>query len=238
MTNKPVAFDVYEANAEFYAEYIKTSPTDAYLIRPANRALVPVMNGWRVLDAGCGAGINLQWLLDNGAKEIVGVDISPSMLAIARREAPAEQVALHLADLEQPLDFLDDSSFDMVYSSMAIHYLEDLNRLFTEFARLLKPGGYLVFSTHHPYNDHKRFGGPYFETRLVTRTGQLGEKSYALPYYFRPLSAITEGLAQAGFLIERLTETKPTEEFRLADPEGYVKRMENASFLCARARKA
>lgn len=237
MSDKPVAYDIYEANAAFYAEYIKTNPTDAYLTRPATRALVPALNGGRVLDAGCGAGINLQWLLDNGATEIVGVDVSPAMIAIARKEAPAEQVSLHIANLEQPLDFLDNASFDLVLSSMAIHYIEDLNRLFGDFARLLKPGGYLVFSTHHPYNDYKRIGGSYFEARLVTRAGKQGDKEYALPFYYRPLSAITEGLAQTGFMIERLTETQPTEEYQAADPEGYVKRMENASFLCVRARK-
>lgn len=237
MTKKPIAYDIYEANAKFYAEYIKTNPTDAYLTRPAIRALLPAMNGWQVLDAGCGAGINLQWLLDNGASEVVGVDVSPTMIEVARQEAPTEQVSLYVADLEQPLDFLNDSSFELVLSSMAIHYVEDLNRLFGDFARLLKPGGYLVFTTHHPYNDHKRHGGPYFETRPVTRTGQVSDKNYSLPYYLRPLSAITEGLAQTGFVIERLTETLPTEEYLLADPEGYAKRMENPSFLCIRARK-
>ena len=238
MGEKPIAYDIYEANAAMYAEFIKANPTDAYLTRPSTRALTPVMDGGRVLDAGCGAGINLQWLLDQGASEVVGVDVSPAMIALARQEAPADQVSLYVADLEQPLDFLDDASFDLVFSCMAIHYIEDLDRLFADLARLLKPGGALVFSTHHPYNDHKRHGGPYFETRPVTRTGQQGDKAFALSYYLRPLSAITDGLARAGFLIERLTEILPTDEYRLVDPEGYAKRMENPSFLCARARKA
>lgn len=238
MARKPVAYDSYELMAERYAEVVKTKPHNAYLERPAIYALVPDISGRRVLDAGCGAGINLQWLLEQGAREIVGVDVSPKMIAIARREMPAERVSLHIADLGEPLDFLADSSFDLVFSSLVVHYLEDLNRLFAEFARLLQPGGYLVFSTHHPYEDHRLHGGSYFETRLITETWRMRGEPFTVSFYCRPLSAITEALARAGFLIERMTEALPTEDYRLADPESYARRLENPSFLCVRARKA
>lgn len=237
MDDKPVAFEAYQEMAERYAESVKTKPHNAYLERPSIRALVPKINGGRALDAGCGAGINLQWLLDQGAGEVVGVDVSPNMLAIAQRETSSDRISLHLADLTQPLDFLADDSFELVYSSLVVHYLQDLDALFAEFARLLHPGGHLVFSMHHPHEDHRLHGGAYFETRLVTETWTVGGEPVDVSFYCRPLSAITEALANAGFVIERMTEALPTEDYQRADPESYARRLENPSFLCVRARK-
>jgi len=235
MDDKPVALDAYESMAERYAEAVRTKPHNAYLERPAIRALVPDIQGARVLDAGCGAGINLQWLLDQGAREVVGVDVSPKMIALARREVQSERVSLHVAELRQPLDFLAAASFDLVFSSLVVHYIEDQNALFAGFARLLRPGGWFVFSCHHPFNDYQHHTGSYFETRLVTEAWRMGGEPVAVSFYIRPLSAIAGALAQAGFIIERMTEALPTEDFRRADPQGYARCMEHPSFLCVRA---
>jgi SAM-dependent methyltransferase len=159
------------------------------------------------------------------------------MIAIARREVSDPRIALHVADLAQPLDFLNDRAFDLVFSSLVVHYLEDLNTLFAGFARLLKPGGCLVFSIHHPHEGHGLHPGSYFESRLVTETWHMNGEPFSISFYRRPLRAITEALAQAGFVIERMTEALPTEDYRLADPEGYAKCLENPSFLCVRARR-
>jgi SAM-dependent methyltransferase len=238
MNDKPVALDAYESMAERYAEAVRTKPHNAYLERPAIRALVPDIQGARVLDAGCGAGINLQWLLDQGAREVVGVDVSPKMVSLARREVRSERVSLHVADLLQPLDFLAVASFDLVFSSLVVHYIEDQNALFAGFARLLRPGGRFVFSCHHPFNDYRRHSVSYFETRLVSEQWGMRGEPVTVSFYIRPLSAITGALAQAGFIIERMTEARPTEDFRRADPEGYARCMENPSFLLVRARRS
>ncbi|MBZ0300685.1 MAG: class I SAM-dependent methyltransferase [Anaerolineae bacterium] len=235
MDDTPVALDSYEAMAERYAEAVRTKPYNAHLERPALRALLPEVRGFRILDAGCGAGINLPWLLEQGAREVVGVDVSPRMLALARQEAPSPQVALHVADLGRPLDFLVDASFDGVFSSLVVHYIRDQAALFAEFARLLRPGGFFVFSTHHPYADHQWHGGSYFETRLVTDEWRMAGEPMTVSYYRRPLSAVTGALAGAGFVIDRLTEALPTPEFQRLDPEGYARQMEKPSFLCVRA---
>jgi trans-aconitate methyltransferase len=102
-----------------------------------------------VLDAGCGPGTNGRWLIEQGAREIVGIDASPKMIEIAEREA-VPNMTLSVADLSYPLDFLVDGSFDLVFASLVVHYIEDIGALFAEFVRLLHPGGWLVFSTHHP----------------------------------------------------------------------------------------
>lgn len=236
MDDQPVSYDTYETMAERYAEVVKTKPHNAYLERPALRALVPALHGGRVLDAGCGAGINLLWLLEQGAGEVVGVDYSQNMIQLARQAAPSDQIRLYVADLNQPLDLLSDQSFDLVYSSLVMHYIADQYALFAEFARILRPGGYFVFSTHHPYADHLRHGGSYFETRLLTEEWKMGGgEPYNISFYRRPLDAITDALAQAGFLIERLTEARPTADYAQAAPESYARQKDSPSFLCIRA---
>jgi hypothetical protein len=56
-------------------------------------------------------------------------------------------------------------------------------------------------------------------------------------YYRRPLSSLSEPLAAAGFVIERICEPKPDEAFRQADPKGYEQLRRLPAFLLMRARK-
>jgi SAM-dependent methyltransferase len=115
---------------------------------PTLRGLLPAMNGRRVLDLGCGFGWFCRWARENGAASVLGVDVSERMLARARVETRDPAVAYLRADLEtfRP----DAASFDLAYSSLAFHYLEDLGGLFGRIHAALAPGGRFVFSVEHP----------------------------------------------------------------------------------------
>lgn len=229
--------NTYEQIAEQYAEAAKIKPYNVYLERPAVRALVPDIQGAHVLDAGCGPGTNIPWLVERGAQKVVGIDASPKMITIAGREAPPN-VSLFVADMSQPLDFLADDSFDLLFSSLVVHYIEDIDHLFAEFARLLRPGGSFVFSTHHPQNDFRHHPGNYFATKFVSEQWRgFGEEPITVSFYRRPLSAITGALANAHFIIERMTEAQPTADFLRTDPERYEKTSRRPTFLCVRARQ-
>lgn len=235
MNEKPASNEIYEQGAERYAEQVKIKPHNAYLERPAIRALVPDIRGGRVLDAGCGSGVNLQWLIDQGAREVVGIDASAKMIEIAARENVPNSTLL-VVDMSQPLDMLATDSFDLVLSSLVVHYIEDQQALFAEIARILRPGGRFVFSTHHPQSDFNWHPGNYFETVFVTDQWRgFADKPIEVSFYRRPLSAITEALTSAGFIIERLTEPQPTDDYRRADAAGYEKARQQPSFLCIRA---
>jgi SAM-dependent methyltransferase len=126
----------------------------------------------------------------------------------------------------------------VVFSSLVIHYVERLDLLFAEFARVLAPSGVFVFSTHHLQSDFAFHGGSYFTTTLVTeRWRGFGEEPITISFYRRPLSDITEALWQTGFVVERLTEPKPTEDYKAVDPEEYAQKMVEPGFLRMRARK-
>jgi SAM-dependent methyltransferase len=115
---------------------------------PALRALLPVLHGLRVLDLGCGFGWFCRWARENGAAQVLGIDVSENMLARARADTRDPAIGYSRADLDQVT--LPPGSYDLVYSSLALHYLADLDRLTAEIYRALVPGGRLVFSAEHP----------------------------------------------------------------------------------------
>ncbi|MGB7055389.1 MAG: class I SAM-dependent methyltransferase [bacterium] len=237
---EPIALKGYEKLAERYAAMIDTKPHNAYYERPAMLSLLPKVRGNRVLDAGCGPGAYAQILVRRGA-EVVGVDISPKMLRLAR-ERVGDKVEFHQADLTKPMKFLKGSSFDVVISPLVIPYIRDLNRLFKDFYRVLRSPGVLVFSDGHPFGDYlffkrKRKSKNYFKTELVGLTWRgFGIRVY-IPGYRRPLNALLNPLVAAGFKLDRIVEPLPTEEFKKADPKNYRKLMRMPGFICIRARK-
>jgi len=115
---------------------------------PKLRALLPPLAGMRVLDLGCGFGWFARWARENGAAHVVGVDISDRMLARARRDTEDQAIEYFCADLERYVPA--PGVFDLVYSSLAFHYLENLDRLLADVHNALVPGGRLVFSVEHP----------------------------------------------------------------------------------------
>jgi SAM-dependent methyltransferase len=115
---------------------------------PALRALLPELTGRRVLDLGCGFGWFCRWARENGAAQVIGIDMSEKMLARAEQTTADPAIAYTRADMER-LE-LPAASFDLVYSSLAFHYIADLGRLMAQIHQSLVPGGSLVFSAEHP----------------------------------------------------------------------------------------
>ena len=115
---------------------------------PVLRALLPDMRGRKVLDLGCGYGWFCRWARENGAADILGIDVSEKMLARAAATTQDQAIRYQRADMEQ-LE-LPSAAFDLVYSSLALHYVKDLDRLMAQVHRSLVPGGSLVFSAEHP----------------------------------------------------------------------------------------
>lgn len=105
-----------------------------------------IVPGMRILDAGCGTGRNLVYLLKSGS-EVFGVDESSSALAHTRQLAT--NLAAHLPENNfrvEPVERMSfaDASFDVVLSSAVLHFARDeeqWQRMFSEMWRVLKPGG-------------------------------------------------------------------------------------------------
>jgi SAM-dependent methyltransferase len=224
----------YDTIAERYAANIDDRPWNALYERPTTLALLPTVDKQDVLDAGCGHGWYADWLVRHGAR-VVAVDRSAAMVALAQQRI-AGRARVIQGDVSDLRGVLADQSFDLVLSSLVLHYEADLPAVFAESARLLRPGGTLVFSTHHPVHDQISILDPgYLNAELIEEEwGWLGEK---MRYYRRPLRDLTEPLADAGFVIERICEPTPSEELKLQDPKGYDRLRRLPAFIFVRARK-
>jgi len=236
MKDRFIAYEAYRKLAERYAEIIDVKPHNAEYERPGLLRLMPSVYGKYVLDAGCGSGSLTQWLLDHGA-EVMGLDASPHMMAQAHKRVQGK-ADLRLHDLRDPLDFIGDDSIDLVVSSLVMHYIDDVEPVFREFHRVLKPGGLFVFSIEHPFTGFVyRPSDSYYDVKVVTYdwTG-FTDEPVPVPGYRRPLEGYTEALASAGFYIERLTEPVPTERFKDELPESYERHMAHPLFMVIRSR--
>ena len=234
----PVALAAYDELADHYSERAPEKPYNADLERPTTRSLLPDLDGLDVLDAGCGPGITTVELLESGAS-VVGADVSSQMLDHAdERIAGASAGDLVRLDLGRSLPF-STASFDLVHSSLAVTYVRDWESLFAEFGRVLRPGGDLVFSTQHPFDDAKRLDpDDYFETEGVAETWHSFGDPVEMRFFRRPLEAVLNPLLAAGFDLERVVEAKPTERFREKAPETYERVSREPTFLCLRARRS
>jgi SAM-dependent methyltransferase len=109
------------------------------------RDALGVAPGERVLDIGCGPGFYVAELLEQVGPDgsVVGVDSSPSMLAMAAHKSEGhDNVAFHEAEATSlPVE---DTSFDAILSVQVIEYVADVQAALAEMHRALRPGGRLL----------------------------------------------------------------------------------------------
>lgn len=136
----------------------------------------------RVLEVAIGTGLNLAYY--PAAVALTGIELSPAMLALARRRAaePGREVDLRVGDGEA-LD-VDDTSFDTVACTFSLCAIPDDRRAVTEMVRVLRPGGLLVLA------DHVRSTNP------VLRSGQRLAELISVPvagehFRRRPIELVT-----------------------------------------------
>ena len=209
---------------------------------PALRALLPEMQGLRVVDLGCGFGWFCRWSREQGAAQVLGLDVSEKMLARARADTIDQQITYQQADMEA-LE-LPSGSFDLAYSSLALHYVGRLDRLLMIVHAALAPGGRFVFSVEHPIYTAPRQPG-------WTTDGN-GSKTWPIDAYLvegpRSTDWLTKGvikqhrtlatylrlLTVSGFAVRHVEEWGPTDEQVAARPELAVER-ERPAFLLVEA---
>ena len=99
--------------------------------------------GKRVLEVGCGVGIDLVRFAQNGAI-VTGVDLAPQSIALAERNFKHYGLSADLRVMNgEALEF-DDGEFDMVYAHGVIQYTANAQKMVDELYRVLKPGGEFI----------------------------------------------------------------------------------------------
>ncbi len=228
-----LAAHAYHRHAgDVFAAHAANGPHNAYTDRPAMLALADDVAGLRILDAGCGAGHYAAELVDRGA-EVVAVDGSAKLVEHARALL-GDRVEVLQHDLDAPLDFAADASFDGVVCALVLHHLTDRARFLAEVRRVLQPGGWFLLSTTHPTSDWSYFGGSYFDESWVESSVAEG---LTMRFQRMTLESLVTEVLDAGFVLERLVEPRAVETLRAINPERYQRLTERPSFVALRLRR-
>jgi ubiquinone/menaquinone biosynthesis C-methylase UbiE len=243
----------YNGFAEEWAEIMRSGGNTAhrFLEKPSMYSKLPDLNGKSVLCVGCGSGEECEHLKQLGAKRVVGIDISEGLIKIAKSS---------FKDIEfykMPIDKLNfkDSSFDLVYSSLTLHYVDDWKRAFSLIYKVLKKRGIFLFSTHHPtiygayrkrgkgsikllgyvkYKGKYRIFGDYFKKRVVK---DVWFGKMRVSFYNRPLTDMIKDILQSKFEILEIDEPKPVIQAKRSDPVFYSIHSKIPTFIIFKLRK-
>ncbi len=147
-----------------------------------------------VADIGCGTGRHWKKIMDRDPKKIIGFDVSQGMLQILQQKFPQAETHLLIND---ELQGLQNESCDLVFSTLTIAHIENINKAIAEWSRILKPGGDMIITDYHPKALSK--GGK--------RTFSYNRKTVAVKNYVHTIELIKEitqrlGLQEMG-LVEK-----------------------------------
>lgn len=251
---------IWDACGEAFDRF--TTAGDAYsdnIERPAIEQLIGEVRGARLLDIGCGSGTYSTWLAERGAR-VVGIDLSSTMISLAQARALERGIELELCvvDISKHLPF-SEATFDTVFVSTALHFVENLENAFKEIAKAMKPGAQLVVSALHPMStsrfpssqslaldpwesrhgwDAQYFGSP---TRMIETPwlnfGDVSSEGQRINCYHHTTTDYFSAIRSAGLTITDLREPEPPAEFAAKNPDRYNEAMRVPVYLIFRAVK-
>lgn len=147
----------------------------------------------RVLELGCGTGRNLAFALLQGAREVVGVDGSPGMLAVARQRLP------HARFREGPLTTPVGEGFDVALICLVLEHVEDVRPVIRAAADALAPGGHLLIMELHAALRALKVGANF----------RVGEVEYRLPSFLHEGAELAEACRAAGLHSIEVRDHRP-----------------------------
>ena len=234
---------LWDTNADVWTRHVRAGYDrfrDLYNT-PAFLDLIGDVAGLKLLDAACGEGRNTRQFARRGAR-VTGVDGAPRMIALARQEEDREPLGIcyEVAPMADMACFAD-ASFDGVVSTMALMDCADYRGAIDEFARVIRPGGMLAFSITHPCFDfdlddrqwvrddtgrvvgirlgnYFRGGFGRFSWKFSAASEDVASRPFDSVYFDRTLSDYINPVCEAGFLIERIMEPRPTDEACRTEP--------------------
>jgi SAM-dependent methyltransferase len=211
---------------------------------PSLRKMLPPLQGADVLDLGCGFGPFCRYAVEQDANSVLGVDISERMLADAERRGPGLPIRYERADLETYVPTA--GAYDLVFSSLAVHYLADFDLFASRVHAALKPGGRFVFSMEHPifaarskpdfirHQDGRLLG-------VVDDYLREGERitnwiADGVVKYHRLISTTINTLQRHGLRLDQIDEWAATDADLVAHPEWAEERYQPMFLLFATSR--
>ena len=188
------------------------------LEQPAMRSLLPDLKGKKILDMGCGYGPVDRFFIESGAESVTAIDISKKMLEKARRENALPGIEYKEMSMSEINNL--KGKYDLVFSSLAIHYIKNFPKLVKDVHNILNDGGVFLFSQEHPIMTASENMEGYFD-----EDGNYCMNSYLLPgkrygkwfvkgveSYHRTMGELVTSLGKGGFLITDMVEPVPDDE--------------------------
>ncbi|KAI5925311.1 putative methyltransferase [Camillea tinctor] len=240
--------NIYDQN-EFFEKYIQlgrqVKGLDGAPEWPQIEKMLPDLKGLTILDLGCGLGWFARYAIERGATFVRAIDLSENMLKKARGMPNNGSIKYERGDLDE-LN-LPKEEYDLVFSSLAFHYLANLPGLMQEIGKSLKPTGRLVYSVEHPIRTapsnpsflvHSKGDGKFWvlddyqkEGPRVTHWVTEGVRKH-----HRTVETYINMLLKSGLKLTNLVEWAPTEEELKRFPER-VDEYVRPSFLLVGATK-
>ncbi len=215
---------------------------------PNFRKLVPDVKNKSILDLGCGYGENDKYYKEQGAKYVLGTDISSKMLEFAEINNKIDGIEFKKIAMEDISSI--NQKFDIIISSLAFHYIKDFDKLIEDCYNLLNDNGYLVFSQEHPittcikYTEHVKKGHTIIDDKyfgLFSDYNRPGKRTVEwfgeeVIKYHRNFEEIINTLINKGFMIDKILEPIPSKEAIKNNPK-YINQYDRPFFLFVRAKK-
>lgn len=189
----------YDADAEGYADQVRGLLDGSPALRASLALFVDLVReagGGPVADVGCGPGYVTRYLHDLGV-DAFGIDLSPEMVAVARRDHP--DLRFEVGTMTD-LDLADASVAGVLAFWSVIHVPDELvPRVFSEFHRVLRPGGPALVGFH------------VGDVTRTSTTGYTGRAIHVESHHRRP-EQISRWLREAGFTIEAELLMRPDDD--------------------------
>lgn len=199
--------------AGWWLDELASDPAYEEEVLPLALRLLEPRPGRIYLDVGCGEGRVMRAITERGA-EATGVDVSPELVELASRYGK-----VHLADVP-PFDFLGSDSVDGVVLVLVLEHIRDEEDVFTEAARVTRPGGVLALVINHPIwtapgstpiqdttGEILWRPGEYFSTGWSDEPAGEG----TIRFHHRTISRLLNSAASAGWMLEEMVEEGVTD---------------------------
>ena len=212
-------------NERFFGEYKKMSRSRDGLSAAGEwhqlKPLFPSLRGKAVLDLGCGYGWHCAFAADQGAEQVLGLDLSRKMIEEAKKRNAKKQIEYRVCGIEE-YEY-PECMWDCVISNLALHYIEDIEKIFQRVHRTLKSGGVFIFNIEHPV-----FTAGVGQDWIYSEAGT--PRYWPVDNYFTPgersthflrcnvvkqhhtLTQILMGLLNNDFELKAVEEAKPSED--------------------------
>lgn len=234
-------------NEHFFNEYAKMARSHQGLAGAGEwhqlKPLFPPLEGKCVLDLGCGYGWHCKFASEMGASQVLGIDLSHNMIDEAIKRNSAANIEYRVCGIEE-YDYAE-SAWDLVVSNLALHYIADIDAVFANVHKTLKPDGIFLFNIEHP-----SFTAGVNQDWIYTPDGK--PLFWAIDDYFLPgeritsflgcevrkqhhtLTQILMGLLNQGFELQAVEEAQPPED--MMDIPGMADELRRPMMLLVRAR--